>query len=322
MSAKRAVVTGATGFVGRHLVERLLAEGWQVAAVLRPESRGAPPPGAEVVRSPLEAAGLAPALAGAAAVFHLAGRTAAPDATAFHRANVEATREVARACREASARLVYVSSQAAAGPAPAGRPATEAGEPRPCSAYGASKLAAERAVQGVAGLEWTIARPVAVYGPGDRGFLPLFRLAHAGWVTIAGDPAACYTLVHVSDLARMLVAQALSPAAAGETFFLGHPSLHSARTLGAALGKAAGRRVHTFAVPRPILYAAALAGDLGARLGHPLALDRSKYRELTAGGFACDVGKARRLLGAEAGIDIDTGFPETAAWYREHGWIG
>jgi nucleoside-diphosphate-sugar epimerase len=316
-----AVVTGATGFIGRHLVERLVGDGWRVRAVQRPESEGVVPAGAEGVRAALTATALAPAFAGAAAVFHLAGRTAAPNAEAYHEANARATAEVARACSGAGARLVYVSSQAAAGPAPASRPLTEADEPRPCSPYGISKLAGERAVHETPGLEWTIVRPVAVYGPGDRGFLPLFRLARVGLAVIPGNPDACYTLVHVRDLARQIVAAAVGLEAAGEIFFLGHPALHTARSLSAALARASGRKVRTMVVPRAVLYAAALAGDAGAWLGHPLALDRSKYRELTSGGFACDVGKARRLLGVDAEIGLDEGFAETAQWYRDKGWI-
>ncbi|HOC19236.1 MAG TPA: NAD-dependent epimerase/dehydratase family protein [Vicinamibacterales bacterium] len=321
MRVKAAAVTGATGFIGRHLVERLAALGWQVRVIQRPESRAAAPAGIEAVRAPLRADGLAAAFEGTGVVFHLAGRTAAPSAAAFHQANAVAAGEVARACRDAGARLVHVSSQAAAGPAPANRPATEAGEARPCSAYGISKLAGERIVQDTVGLEWTIARPVAVYGPGDRGFLPLFRLARAGFAVIPGSPAACYTLVHVRDLVEGLIAAAERPEAVREVFFLGHPVLRTARSLAAALGRVAGRPVRTITVPRPVLYAAAVAGDLGARLGLPAALDRSKYRELTSSGFACEVGKARRLLQWEAGIDLEEGFAETVTWYLENGWL-
>lgn len=316
-----AAVTGATGFIGRHLVERLAAAGWNVRVVQRPESEAVAPAGAEVVRAPLAAGALAPAFSGAAAVFHLAGRTAAPSAEAYHEANARATGEVARACRDARVRLVYVSSQAAAGPAPASHPLTEADDPRPCSPYGISKLAGERAVRETEGLEWSIVRPVAVYGPGDRGFLPLFRLARAGFAVIPGNPDACYTLVHVRDLVRQIAAAAATPEAAGEVFFLGHPALHTARSLAAALAGTSDRRVRTLVVPKAVLYAAALAGDAGAWIGHPLALDRSKYRELTSGGFACEVGKARRLLGVDPEIGLEEGFADTAEWYRQHGWI-
>jgi len=322
MRVTSAAITGATGFIGRHLVDRLVANGWRVRVVQRPESGGAPPANVEAVRSALRSDALRSAFAGADVVIHLAGRTAAPDYAAYYEANAVAAGEVARACREAGARLVLVSSQAAAGPAPASRPATEADEPRPCSPYGVSKLAGERAVQLTEGLAWTIVRPVAVYGPGDRGFLPLFRLAGAGFATVPGDPAACYTLVHVRDLVRQLEAAATRPEASGEVFFLGHPDLHTARSLAAALARAVGRRVRTIRVPRPLLYTAALAGDLGARLGRQMPLDRSKYRELMAGGFACDVGKARRLLGVDPAIGLEEGFAETAEWYRRSGWMG
>src|SRR4029453_9712877 len=98
----------------------------------------------------------------------------------------------------AGARLVHVSSLAAAGPAPASGPRAELDPPRPITAYGRSKLEGEHAVAGVAGLRWTILRPGVVYGPGDRAMRPLFRYAERGVLPLVGNDRAAYTFVFIS----------------------------------------------------------------------------------------------------------------------------
>jgi dihydroflavonol-4-reductase len=321
-SQKRAVIAGATGFIGWHLAGRLRDQGWQVRAAMRPESRGSIPPGVERMPVRFEAAALALAFEGSDAVFNLAGRTSAPTQAAFDRVNVDVTREVATAARDAGVRLVHVSSQAAAGPADTDHPRTESDPPAPCSSYGRSKLAGERAVQQTDGLAWTIIRPVAVYGPRDRGFLPLFRMARAGLLPGMGDPAFCVVLIHVAELVTTIEKAARLDAALHETFFVGHPALCRTDAVYDALAQAVGRRVRTVTIPRPLLKIAALWGDLTAACGGTLVFDRSKLSEFSADGFACSVDKAQRLLGVTPTIGLQEGFAATAAWYRENGWLG
>jgi nucleoside-diphosphate-sugar epimerase len=319
--SKRAVITGATGFIGWHLAEWLRDHGWQVRAAMRPESRGSIPPGIERLFVRFSATELASAFAGSDVVFNLAGRTSAPTRRGFDRVNVEVTREVATAARDAGVRLVQVSSQAAAGPASMSHPRTESDAPAPCSPYGGSKLAGERVVEHLDGLAWSIIRPVAVYGPRDRGFLPLFRLARAGVLPGFGDPASCFVLVHVMDLVPALERAAVLETALHQTFFVGHPALCRTDTIYDALAHAVGRRVRILPVPRPLLQLAALWGDLVSACGGTLVFDRSKLSEFSAGGFACTVEKAQRLLGVTPTTGLPEGFAATAAWYREHGWL-
>ena len=321
MRVRRAAITGASGFIGWHLAERLRDAGGEVLAIVRPESRGETPPGVERVAVPFLAADLARAFRGADVVFHLAGRTGAATRGAFDDANVRVTREVALAARDSGARMVHVSSQAAAGPAGLDHPRTEEDPPRPCSDYGASKLAGERVVEATEGLAWTIVRPVAVYGPRDRAFLPLFRLARAGVSPIMGDPAACYMLIHVADLVAALEEAALRDAAIRGTFFVGHPAPHRADAVLATIAAAVGRPSRFVPVPRALLRAAAAWGAVAAAVGARPLLDRSKLDELSAGGFVCDVTRAGRVLGTSPRTDIAEGFAATAAWYRGHGQL-
>ena len=152
----------------------------QVRAIVRPGRRCAVPDGVELVAVRFTASELARAARGTDVIVHTAGLTRAATARQFRGANVEVTREVARAAVETGARLVHISSQAATGPGTPARPRLGDDPPCPLTAYGRSKLAGEEVVKASRGLRWTILRPGPVYGPADRAALPLFRLARRG----------------------------------------------------------------------------------------------------------------------------------------------
>ncbi|MEN0110196.1 MAG: NAD-dependent epimerase/dehydratase family protein, partial [Planctomycetota bacterium] len=183
----RTLVTGATGFIGVRLVERLVARGDRVACLVRPTSDtgGLEPLGVErAVGSLGDAESLVRAVGGsfggegAEVVLHVAGLTHAWRAEDFHRVNAEGTATLCRAAAGASSppTVVLLSSLAAAGPSPDGAPHTEATKPAPISHYGRSKLAGERAARRFADrLPLSIVRPPVVFGPGDRDGLLLFK---------------------------------------------------------------------------------------------------------------------------------------------------
>jgi nucleoside-diphosphate-sugar epimerase len=254
-------------------------------------------------------------------VFHCAGRTFAATRQAFDASNAHLTREVALAAQQAGARLVHVSSQAAAGPAPIERPRGESDDEAPCSPYGASKLAGERIVAGMSALEWTTVRPVAVYGPRDRAFLPLFRLARAGYLPVLGNPAVSYMLVHVHDVVDALERAALRPEAIRQVCFVGHPEPLRLDRILDAIARAVGRRVRVVSIGSPWLSALAWGGSLASWCGLPASFDRSKLRELQAGGFVCSVARAAHLLGSVPAIPLEDGMASTADWYRAQGLL-
>ena len=128
---------------------------------------------------------------------HLAGVVSATRMSDFFDVNVEGTRAVAQAARAAGARLVHVSSLAAAGPAPPTAPRSENDPSAPITPYGDSKLEGERVVASTEGLTWTILRPGVVYGPGDRAMLPVFKCARFGVMPLVGRASAAYSIVHV-----------------------------------------------------------------------------------------------------------------------------
>ena len=314
-------VTGATGFIGRHLTAHLVGRGVTVRAIVRPGSRSADPHGATIVRAPLEARALADAFAGVDAVVHLAGVVSAVDAETFAAINAEGTRAVAGAADAAGARLVHISSLAAAGPAPASTPRSEDDAPAPLTPYGRSKLDSERTLRALPSLRWTVLRPGVVYGPGDRAVLPLFKLAAGLVAPIVGRPGAAYTFVYISDVVRAIEA-ALEGTSAGETFFVGHPQPVTPRALLETIQKTIGRRSALVTIPMPVTRVAAEVCDLVGRVtGRAMLINRWRYAELAAEGFVCRVDRIRDVLGVTAAVDLASGIAQTAEWYRREGWL-
>ena len=319
--SRNVAITGATGFIGRHVAADLVARGVAVASIVRPDSRHQAPADTTIVRAALETSALRDAFAGVDTVVHLAGVVSAVDARVFTAVNVEGTRAVASAARHAGARLVHVSSLAAAGPAPASSPHREDGPVHPVTPYGVSKLESERAVQSVDGLRWMIIRPGVVYGPTDRAVFPLFQAAQRGVLPLVGRADAAYTFIHVSDLVRAIVAAVEKTDAAG-TVFAGHAKPVTAMDLLNAIQAATGRKATVIPIPMAVTHAAAMLCDVAGRIiGKPMPLNLWRYTEMAAEGFVCRVDRMRDELGVTASIDLLDGMAQTAAWYREAGWL-
>jgi nucleoside-diphosphate-sugar epimerase len=317
----KAALTGATGFVGGHLLERLA--GAEVSCLARTPSAALMRAGCRVVPGAIDdPAALDTLVSGADVVFHAAGLIAARSEEELLAANRDGTAAVARACRRAGvARLVYVSSLAVTGASERGRPADETMPPRPLTPYGRSKLAGERSVR-ESGTVFTIVRPPVVYGPGDRQTLRLFRMARRGLVPLLGDGSQELSLVHAADLADALVAAAESPAAAGRTYHAAHPELVTQRALLEEIGRAVGRRPRLVPVPASAVRAAlAFSGAVARVARRATLLDSSKAPELLAPAWTCTAEALARDAGWRARVPLARGVRETADWYAAAGWL-
>lgn len=324
----KALVTGASGFIGSHLVEALLQRGAAVRALVRGPQRLRWIEGIEGVEyccGTLEdAKSLGEAVRGVDVVFHTAGVVKALSKGGFFKTNADGTERLLRAVERHNRdirRFVFVSSQAAAGPGSLDQPLDEDAPPRPISPYGQSKLVAEGAVLDRRDrLPVAVVRPPAVYGPRDAETLTFFRLAKRGLVLIPGFGRRRLSLVYVDDLVRGLIAAAEHPAAAGKTFYLTSGE-HDWSELAGALQRAVGRGWKV-RVPAAALYAAGAAGEcFGRLLRRPVSLTLAKARELTQRAWLCSDARARRLLGYEPQWTLEEGIATTAAWYRAAGWI-
>jgi dihydroflavonol-4-reductase len=324
---RTALITGATGFVGGHLARRLAEGGWHVRALVRPSSdtRHLRSLGAELAPGGLDsAAGIARAAEGTEVVFHLAAATTAPDEEAFRRINAEGTRNVARGILQTQARprrLVYLSSYAACGPAVDGRPRRMDETPAPLTAYGRTKLEGEHAAREAeaAGVELVVVRSPAVYGPGDRAFLPVYRLVRRSLATVPTGPERHVHLIYVEDLALALARAADAPPG---TYAVAEPVPHALEALTAEIGRALGTKPRRVPVPAGLLR---VAGSLAERFGHLVGgagvFSREKAEEMLAQAWVCDLSGSGALLGPGEATPLAAGTAATARWYRDQGWL-
>ena len=312
--AGRIAVTGATGFIGRHIAERLRDEGWTVVAIVRPGSSKPLPDGVDRVVASLDRAAIVERCRNVDAIVHAAGIVRARSAAEYTAVNVGGTRAVVEAARALDARVVHLSSLTTVGPAPLERPCREGDPCTPITDYGVSKLEAETVLRAAIGVRWTILRPAAVYGPRDRQFLPLFQTARRGiFPRLPNGGVFFLTLVHVADVARAVAAVCSSTVADGETFFVGHGVPASIDDILRTLASTFNRAYHPIPVPFALV-------RLGAWLG-VAGLSGERLREMHSVGFVCSVEGAERRLKFRATIDLTDGFESTAAWYRAQGWL-
>lgn len=321
--AAPVALTGATGFVGGHVLAALRRAGVARRVLVRDAGRldGASDDEKIVVGSLEDEAALRELVRGSATVIHLAGVVRAGRAAEFQRANAAGTGRLlaAMVAGAPAARLVHVSSLAAAGPsaAPAGRAPQEL--PKPVSAYGRSKLAAEEAVR-ASGLAWVILRPPAIYGPGDKDVLQFFKLTAGGVVPLpAGE--RWVTVAYVADVVRaILVACRIG---AGKVFHLGEPQPRRLDDLIATLAKSGDLpSPRILPLPGMVVRAAGLAGDLLQRLGaRGVAMTSDKARELLARHWSAVTAPSLRALGVAGYVPFELGARATWAWYRRHGWV-
>jgi nucleoside-diphosphate-sugar epimerase len=321
----KALVTGATGFIGSHLAEALRRRGDAVTVLARSASRAAAlaPLGVRVIPGDLhDRTALQRAAESQDVVYHVAGAVAARSEADFMAANRDGTRNLVEAVERAgTGRLVYVSSMAAAGPTIKGRPLRGDEAPRPVTAYGRSKLAAEQAVT-VSRLPWTIVRPPMVYGPRDLEVLKVFRLARLGVAPVLGDGSQELSAVHGGDLAEALLAAGGADVAVGRTYYACHPEVFTGADMARAVGRAMGKSPAVIRVPATIGRGVLMLTEAAARLtGHTTILTADKANEFFQPAWTGDPGPLARDTGWQAAHDLRSGLEETYQWYLTAGWL-
>jgi len=325
----KALVTGATGFIGSHLVEHLVRQGDQVRCLVRSTSRidWLRKLDVEIIIGDffrLET--LKEALQDIAAIYHAAGVTKARDKRDYWKGNVDATRRFLEATvrfGHSVKRFVHVSSQAAVGPSINNSPVDETSPLNPVDVYGRSKKEAEKVCREFLDkLPITIIRPVAVYGPRDRDTFSFFKLVHYGLLPIVGSEEKRVALIHVHDLVEGVVLAATNERAIGETYFLGNDTCPTWKDLFSIATQIAGKNVKKWVIPNFSIYVvAAVAEPLSYITGEPAVFSFEKAKELAQQDWSCDVSKSKRDLGFSARIPLLEGMKETLEWYRKERWL-
>ncbi len=338
MSAPAIAVTGATGFLGSHICDELLAAGCRVRAAHRPASdlrwlRDRP---IELIQTDLaDPASVARLCDGCAGVIHAAGVVMSDPAT-YQRVNVESTRLVLEAAARNGAirTFVYISSLAAGGPGSLQAPRDESMPDAPISGYGRSKLAAERLLhENSWPFRGVSLRPPALYGPRDRGFRPLLRAAARGWTAGFGRRLQGLSLVHGQDAAAAAVALLVAPEANG-TYYLDDGSGpdeprdpnrrwawgYHLDELRDVLGNLFNRRVRTLSVPPGLLDLAAALATPRQRHGSAV-LHPDRRADMSVAGWVCAAARLRRDTSWRPRWDLQSGLRDTLFFYRRQGWL-
>jgi nucleoside-diphosphate-sugar epimerase len=310
VTGSSALVSGATGFLGGHLLSKLREKGFRVRALTRQTSAstGLVQSGVEIVEGDVaDQQSLQRAMAGQQLVFHTAGKVSDwGSRQEFWQANVEGTANVIAACREAGVkRLIHVSSLTVLGLPRSGALVDEQTPPAAGvrDFYTSSKIGGERLVReahGKGGLETVVIRPGVIWGPGDSTILPrLAALLLQGELVFIGRAANHLGLSHVENLSQGIILAALAPAAAGQIYHMTDGEEITAHDAFCALAAALGIAPPRFALPFPLVYFVAACLEWQARLRHaavPPALTRYGVR-LVACDSRYDISKAQSELG-------------------------
>lgn len=320
----RLFITGASGFVGFHIAQVFVRQGWEVTALVRENSAvvGLEELSVRLHRGDLLAAPtFQRAMEGADAVVHCAGLIKARSYQEFRTVNAQGAGQVARAASIMGVpRLVLISSIAARGPGRVDVRGTE-----PISIYGKSKLEGEqRSFQEAGGTEVAVLRPPPVYGPGDRGMLDLFKFARRGFFPLWGRGNHRTAIVHVEDLAEAVFALASRPGKMPSgPFYPEDGNNVSWSELAVAFAQAVRRKkIITLPLPGFVFHLMGLVATLWSILTKRATLfSRDKALEMAQPYWECSHQGLTRATGWKPRHQLVRGLAETYVWYRKKGWL-
>ncbi|NPV12038.1 MAG: NAD-dependent epimerase/dehydratase family protein [Ignavibacteria bacterium] len=324
-----SLVTGASGFVGSHLVDKLLSLNHQVRIIARKESKlkWVDPSRVEIFTGDYSDINfLRDAVKNVDYIFHVAGVIKSKKKEGYYKGNVEVTKNLLSAVKKENPnlkRFLFVSSQAAAGPSPEGFAKTEDMECNPVTTYGKSKLMAENEVKKFTGIiPFTIVRPSAVYGPRDPEILMFFQTLKKGIQPMVGFREKYVSLVHVSDLIDGILLAAFSDRSINQTYFISSEKGYGWEEIGNISSEILGKKVIKIKIPHFVVYlVAAISQTLSLFSKEATILNLEKAREMVQSSWVCSVEKAKKELGYNQKISIEEGIRETINWYLENKWL-
>jgi nucleoside-diphosphate-sugar epimerase len=326
---REVLVTGANGFVGSHICEILVNDGFNVRALVRTTSNLANLKGIDVTLAYADlndAKSLEKAVDGTEFVINNAGLTRALDFDQFHKVNAAGTLNILNAIMKVNpglCRFVQISSTAACGPAPSQIPISEHYPPHPLTAYGRSKLEGEKAALSFKDrCPVTILRPCAVYGPKDKDMLPFFKAVKLGFKPSFGSGESYINFTYVKDLARVVVKAISAETPSGGIYFVAEKRSYSYSQAGAIIAEVMGKKAINVHVPIAVLsIVGKMSQEIARWRGKAHILTAEKALEVMQKFWLFDTSRVERDMGLGFWTDFRTGVAETVAWYKKEGWL-
>ena len=324
---KTVTVTGATGFIGSNLALFLQQKGYRIFCPVRSLKKAGhlQKKGISCFEEDLLAPQrLADAIGASSIVFHLAGTIKGVTAEDYTYGNLETTRSVSdliRQNRRNHCRLIYLSSQAAAGPGTYDQMRNEEDPPQPVSQYGRSKLAAENYLLDHFP-EATILRPGIVYGPRDRETLQLFQYARFGFIPTAGFRSFHVNMIYIDDLAEIMETISCCTNSCGQTYFVHDGNAYEWSEICREVGFSMGKRIKVLPFPMAVIKIACASGGFWGKIcGHAPYLNRDKWQEISQKSWLCDCSKLHQELSCKPRHRLQDALKTTFSWYTKKGWL-
>jgi nucleoside-diphosphate-sugar epimerase len=325
----KVLITGGTGFVGSHLVDKLIEKGYDVRCFIRKSSnlRWLQDPKIELVSgSFFDQNSLKNAVTDVDYIYHIAGAVMAKTPQGYFNSNHIGTKNLLEAALQNNKnlkRFVYVSSQTAAGPSYNGKPLKEDDEPHPITNYGRSKIAAEKEVMSHANdFPITIVRPSAVYGPRDEAIFIYFKTVNSGLISLIGFNEKFVNLSHSDDIVRGIILAGESDKSINQTYFLASEKWYTWKEITDTMKKFCGRKTITLKIPHAVVYSiAAISQFFGLFSKKGAVFNIEKARDFTRKYWICDISKAKNDLGFKQEVSLNDGIEGTFEWYRKNGWL-
>ncbi len=327
----RVLLTGATGFVGGHLVNSLLTNNFEIIAAVRHSSKTDTLQqigiivqevdfyDTNAIKSLIET--YEPTY-----VLHNAGLTKASNKEDYHKANVTILNNIVHAIANASykpKKLVFVSSLAAFGPLPfeSNLKINNQMQPKPITSYGKSKLEAESILKNQHELDYIIIRPTAVYGPGEKDIFQMFELVNKNFEVYFGTKEQKLTLIYVKDLVAVILSLMQSDII-NKSYFVTDDKYYSGETFLGQIKTTLGKKTLKIKLPLILLKVMAYISEkYGAITGNATALNKEKVAELVAENWICDIEDLKKDINFSSKYNLEKGIEETVAWYKEKKWL-
>jgi len=325
----RVLITGATGFIGSHLAEQLQQKGYTLRCLVRKTSNLR-----WIEHLPIEYCYgdlfdeevLQQAVADVDYVYHVAGLTKAKTREEYFLGNHIGTKNLLDAVEKVRPnlkRFILVSSLAAVGPSLNGTPVNEETPYHPITAYGESKMEAEKeCLKMVDRLPITIVRPPAVYGPRDRDVFEFFKSVNKGLQPMIGLKTKTVSLIYVTDLVNGIILAGEHRAGVGKAYFISSERYYGWKEVGDITARIMQKKTLRVKIPVGVVYTIAAVSELfSMATGKAVLLNMEKARDIVQDAWTCDISKAKKDLGFHESHTLENGIRKTVGWYREQGWL-